>query len=480
MRLPDSVYEPPALHSEVAAKSIPEALLSDISSMQFGEEMRDELFTLDPAFTFLNHGAFGAALRPLQLEAEVWRRQLEAQPLRFIDRQLLPLVAHSVRSVAALLGCPPVELLPLPNVTTGLNAILASLEPYLAPGDTIACTSLTYGSTKKMLAALAARTGCALLILPISLPLGDADGNSAVADILAGLGSAPRPRLLVLDSVTSNTAIKLPVGRIARAVRAHRDDSNLMIIADAAHSLQADAHIKLPGTAGASEGCGLDGVDGWLTNGHKWACMPKGAAFLWAGPRLREVLRPAVVSHGLDVPVPAPATFASAGPGPGPGPGAAAPLEAGAGARDKLLSAFAWDGCRDYAALLTAPSAIAIWARLPGARDYSSRLLLSAAAMLVDVWRSSAPHSLFPLDAPHACFSGSMLLVPLPDAVNGRSTVHSCADKEAFALQNALFARGVEVPVKAVEGRLYLRLSCHVHNSMDQFQRLARVVQEMG
>jgi hypothetical protein len=73
-----------------------------------------------------------------------------------------------------------------------------------------------------------------------------------------------------------------------------------------------------------------------------------------------------------------------------------------------------------------------------------------------------------------------MLLVPLPDVVNGCSTVRSCADREAFALQNALFARGVEVPVKAIEGRLYLRLSCHVHNSMDQFQRLARVVQDMG
>ena len=39
VRLPDSAYEPPALHSEVAAKSIPESLLSDISSMQFGEEI---------------------------------------------------------------------------------------------------------------------------------------------------------------------------------------------------------------------------------------------------------------------------------------------------------------------------------------------------------------------------------------------------------------------------------------------------------
>jgi hypothetical protein len=37
----------------------------------------------------------------------------------------------------------------------------------------------------------------------------------------------------------------------------------------------------------------------------------------------------------------------------------------------------------------------------------------------------------------------------------------------------------IEVPVKCLEGRLYVRLSAHVHNSLDQYERLAQVVKGM-
>lgn len=37
-------------------------------------------------WTFINHGAFGGALRCATLEAEAWRRRCEAQPLLFLDR----------------------------------------------------------------------------------------------------------------------------------------------------------------------------------------------------------------------------------------------------------------------------------------------------------------------------------------------------------------------------------------------------------
>jgi hypothetical protein len=37
-------------------------------------------------WTFVNHGAFGAALRCAHDEAEAWRRRCEGQPLLFLDR----------------------------------------------------------------------------------------------------------------------------------------------------------------------------------------------------------------------------------------------------------------------------------------------------------------------------------------------------------------------------------------------------------
>jgi hypothetical protein len=69
-----------------------------------------------------------------------------------------------------------------------------------------------------------------------------------------------------------------------------------------------------------------------------------------------------------------------------------------------------------------------------------------------------------------------MLLVPLPDRVNGINTYRGCTDKDAFQLQNLLYSLNIEVPVKCIEGRLYLRLSCHIYNTIDQYHYLAKVV----
>lgn len=383
-------YEAPEVHWEVTSKTLPQSMLATIGQMKFGEEIRSALFTLDPSFVFLNHGAFGAAMRPLQLEAEAWRRRLESQPLRFYDRQLLPLVVHSIRHVASYLGCSAKELLPLTNVTTGLNAVFSSLEPFLGPGDVVACTSLTYGSTKKMLAVLAGRTGCSLLVLPISLPI-SARADSMVANVVDGVGGCTsRLRLLVIDSVTSNTAIKMPVGRIARAVRKRQSSwrSDLIIVADAAHSLQLDGDIRFPTTRTKTPSCtgtqdtdtytnpddesSLEGIDAWITNGHKWACMPKGVAFMWTSPRLSAILRPCVVSHGFSIPVPVASFYPTRG------------ADARLGDGGRLLSGFAWDGCRDYAAFLTVPSALAIWNVLTGAREYNARLLMAGKWLSLD------------------------------------------------------------------------------------------------
>ena len=69
---------------------------SDIYGI-YGANLRGSgLFELEKKWVFLNHGAFGGALTPLLEEAERWRRRCESQPLRFFDRELLPMVAYSI------------------------------------------------------------------------------------------------------------------------------------------------------------------------------------------------------------------------------------------------------------------------------------------------------------------------------------------------------------------------------------------------
>ncbi|RYH02891.1 aminotransferase class V-fold PLP-dependent enzyme, partial [archaeon] len=258
------------------------------------------LFFTEPSWTFLNHGAFGGALRPILYESQLYREYCESQPLRFYDRDYFPLLANSFRQMGEMLQIPSNSshskssntiansqytthytqdttskifhtsltptLLPIANVTSGLNAIMNTYAHILKPTDTIAYLSLTYGSTKKVFMDLALRTGCELKEIPISLPI--PSPTHLMHTILTHI--TPQVKLLVLDEITSNTAIHLPIHTLAPLIKAS-SEHNCAIIVDAAHSLYAT-----PVNVGR-----YMGVDYWLTNGHKWLCNAKGGGLMY-------------------------------------------------------------------------------------------------------------------------------------------------------------------------------------------------------
>jgi hypothetical protein len=68
------------------------------SEAEFGKDFLSKHFLLDPEWTFVNHGAFGAPLREAYELSERWRRHAELQPLRFIDRTLFPHIVQVAKS----------------------------------------------------------------------------------------------------------------------------------------------------------------------------------------------------------------------------------------------------------------------------------------------------------------------------------------------------------------------------------------------
>ncbi|HSP35457.1 MAG TPA: aminotransferase, partial [Thermoanaerobaculia bacterium] len=59
-----------------------------------------EHWLLEPDITFLNHGSFGATPKTVLAKQDEYRRQLERGPVRFMVRELEPLLDAARTAVA--------------------------------------------------------------------------------------------------------------------------------------------------------------------------------------------------------------------------------------------------------------------------------------------------------------------------------------------------------------------------------------------
>lgn len=265
---------------------------------------------LDPAVAYLNHGSFGACPLPVLEAQRAWQDRMEADPVRFLGRELPTLLGDVRQELAAFLGADPAGLVFVPNATTGVSTVLASLG--LRPGDELLATDHEYNATLNALRRTAETKGARVVLARIPFPIDSALGaTGAILDAVT-----PRTRLVLLSHVTSPTALVLPVDAIVGELAARGID----VLVDGAHA---------PGQVPV----GLDRLGAaWYTgNAHKWLCAPKGAAFLWARADRRDQLRPLVTSHGANDPDPS---------------------------RSRLHREFDWTGTDDPSALLAIPAAL--------------------------------------------------------------------------------------------------------------------------
>ncbi|XP_032877879.1 L-cysteine desulfhydrase-like [Amblyraja radiata] len=95
--------------------------------------------------------------------------------------------------------------------------------------------------------------------------------------------------------------------------------------------------------------------------------------------------------------------------------------------------------------------------------------MTQAVDLLVGRWKTG-------LLAPREMF-GSMVCVRLPESLQEDRAANY---EHAETIQNALYSRyNIEVPVKALAGSLYVRVSVHIYNELEQYQKLADAVEEM-
>ena len=383
------------------------------------------LWPLERGVAFLNHGSYGACPSEVLRHQAALRADMEAEPVRFLGRELEDRLDAAREALAAFVGADPDDLAFITNATSGVNAVLRSLT--FSAGDELLTTDHAYAACRNTLDYVANRSGARVNVAVVPFPVASPD---AVVDAVIERVT-PRTRLALLDHITSPTGIILPIERMV-AELARRGVETLVDGAHAPGMVAVD--LSALGAAYYSANC------------HKWICAPKGSAFLWVRRDRQADIHPLTISHG------------ATGVRPG---------------RSRFRLEFDWTGTQDPTAWLTVPKAIDyMGSLLPGgwpALMARNRALALAARELLCAAAGSPPPS--PDD-----MIGSLASVILPD---GARTETGWRVRDP--IQGRLFDDwGIELPIMRwpAPPRRLLRISVQLYNAPEQYVRLAEALRK--
>jgi isopenicillin-N epimerase len=376
---------------------------------------------LKPGIVFLNHGSFGACPKPiLELQAEL-RMQMEAEPVQFLWRRYEEHLEPSRIALADFIGARSRDLVFVTNSTTGVNAVVRSLK--LRRGDELLTTNLDYNACHNVLAEAARRAGAKLVTAQVPFPLRDED--EVIDAVMSSITS--RTRLAMIDHVSSDTAMILPVERLIRELEGRGVDT----LIDGAHApgmLPLNLRQLRPAY--------------YTGNLHKWVCAPKGAAFLWVREDKQKEIQPAIISHGNNRHRPGYAEF-----------------------QDR----FDWAGTFDPTAWLCVGSSIH-WLEKLVPRGWSevrqqNQMLAANARKLLCERLAVEPA------CPEAML-GSMATIVLPKKIQKPAQQGRIAPDQLRLYDKFR----IEVPFSRIDGKVSFRISAHLYNSLGEYDYLARAL----
>ncbi len=368
---------------------------------------------------------------------------MERDPVRFLAADLEPLLDSARGALGTFLGADPDDLAWVPNATTGVNTVLASLAREWRAGDEVLTTDHEYNATLNALREAAGRSGARVVVASVPFPL------RAAAEVDAAVLNAvtPRTRLAVISHVTSASAVIFPVARIVAALSVRGVDT----LVDGAHG---------PGMVPLD----LDGLGAayYTGNGHKWLCGAKGSAFLHVRRDRQADIRPLVTSHGANSP---------------------------RRDRSRFRLAFDWTGTSDPTPFLVLPDAIDLMATLhpdgwPGVMAANRELCLAARDVMAEALGVEPP-------VPDEML-GAMAALPLTRTVADRAAPEDMSATELGdetlpedPLHAELLERHrIQVPVyswpptraPSRPAMRLLRISAQRYNTLDEYRRLADVI----
>jgi isopenicillin-N epimerase len=365
---------------------------------------RPDLWRLDPDVLHLNHGSFGAVPRRTQELLADLRAQTEANPMLWF-RSVAERLTASRLELAAYLQTDPAGFAFVPNASAGVTVALATIP--IPAGSRIVLTNHAYGAVR-FAAERFARAHQAE-VAQVAVPL-EADDDAVLAAISAELDE--RTAVLVVDQISSPTAMTFPVRRLVEVCRMR----GIPVVVDGAH---APGLIDAPAENGA---------DFWTGNFHKWPAAPRATAGLVVAEKWRDVTMPQTVSWSeYD---------------------------------ERLPERFDMQATQDYAAWIAAPESLRVLEELEWSRrrDYLSGMLDEGAMAVAKALGTSVAEVANP--AP------TMRLVEVPvklETPEAGEALKIRASREIKA----------EITLTGFDDRIFVRLSAHAYNSARDYELLA-------
>jgi len=343
-----------------------------------------------------------------------------ANPNRWFRSEMPDLLVEARHIVAYWFGIAPEHFAFVPNASQGvITAVQALVDDATAQKQQthLIATSLGYGGVLHGMQHIAARSNATYSVADLVYPT-DVSAEVISSRIRALLPADNAPTIVVLDHITSETGVLLPVAEIITSLRTTHP--HIRFVIDAAHS------------AGMLEQPLPVGFDVWVGNLHKWLCAPRPAAALICGSNeIAALMTPLAPSWGFE---------------------------------EGFPTSFEWQGTSDYSAYLCVPAAIAFqeqWSwteRNAHNRDVAD----GAAAFLRAAW-GVENHLAGAIEAPW------MRMIQLPTtAPLDKSQIVSLIERCGIELN-------AECSFMTVRGNSYVRISAHMYNEVDQYEALVGI-----
>ena len=385
----------------------------------------EKYWSFDPDVIFLNHGSFGATPNLVMEEQNRIRAHLESDPVRFFEREAFDLMNEANDKLSDFLNADSDGMTFCQNATSGVNTVLRSL--ILNQGDEIIIPNHSYQACWNAIDFVASRWGAKVIV--VDLPFRCESEEEIIEPLLGAI--TPRSVLAMIDTVTSPTGLRMPFEKLVSEFQSRGVD----VLLDAAHG---------PGLV-PMDLIKLDAA--WVTgNCHKWLCSPKGSAFLHIREDKKKETKPLTISHGHN---------------------------ADLSPQEKFRFEFDWQGTRDPSAILCIPKSIEVLqSMVSGGFDeiieHNNTLALNARNLLCESLGTNPP-------TPNSMIS-AMATIDLPGTYSGG------ADIMGDPLHNRLLDEfDIQVPVFPWPHHKmrYIRISAYLYNTIEEYEYLAKTLQEI-